>query len=189
IRPHGVAGSHSQGDKQWTLQIELLAWRAGDGPVSEKVLVARRKTSERTITSMMKKFSDYDIVRMRARVAVKNSFGSPQAQIERMPQPSDDRQMAKIARSLKKPVRLNDDRLGTLTLDRGSGSFDGKTKWGERRVRLILAAGRDGAPDESLRHARALFRAPRKWQTAMMRQISGLYGNWREVWWIEGEKL
>lgn len=182
VRPRGVGGSQSQGARQWTLQIELMAWRAGDGPVSKQPLVARQRTSERAVVRAMDEISAYDIVRMRARVAVENSFGSPQAKIVRMLEPVDDREIAATADSLKKPVVVEDEQFGKLKFDRAAGWFTAQARWGRRRIEVNLVANRSTAHGKSLQHAKAIFAAHREWAPQLAERIADLHSLWLESW-------
>jgi hypothetical protein len=187
VRPGSVGGNKSQGDKQWTLQIDLLAWRIGRGPIQHKELTVRKHCGERLITQFMDRLKDYDIVKMRARVAPTNILGTPQAQIIRFIGKTSDAELARVVGTFKKPVRIKDPLFGVLKLDRASGDFEARAKWSGRPVRISLESSKNGTPDKALQTASQLFRSRRKWTGQAERRIlSDLYTMWFDNWREEG---
>lgn len=155
VRPGGVSGTHARGQRCWTLMIPLLAWRLDDGPIRRCELVVRKRTTDRAVDSMMSRVKDYQVVRLRGRVAMRNALGSPQAMLDKFHGSSDDPQMLKEAARLARPVVYDDPRFGRLRFHRGYEWFTGRTSWCGRGVHLTLR----GTPGKSLR--RALNRAYR----------------------------
>lgn len=187
VRPGGVGGSWGQGDKAWTLQIRLMAWRFEEGPVHETELVLRKRTSERTVRVMMDALSDFQVIRMRARVAPENLWGSPQALLIRLLKHPKDLELAAVAAQLRKPVRAKHPPFGILTLDRASGTMEGKASWLGRRIGLTLVPSTGGGIEPTLEHARRLFRAQKSWtKRAADRIAADLYQTWREGWREDG---
>jgi hypothetical protein len=135
---------------------------------------------------MMKSTADYDILRMRARLALSNCFRTPQALLLRVVGKGRDREMIAAAATLRKPVTVKDPKFGTLTLSRASASFEGRAVWTKRRVRLTLANDDIGSPQQSLQHARKLFAAQRTWEPAVRHRITTtLYKQWNNGWRTE----
>jgi hypothetical protein len=189
VRPGGVSGGQARGEKQWTLQIRLIAWRINGGPVSRKDLVVRKKCGERLVVQMLDSIGDYDVLRMRARVAVDNEMGSPQAQLVRLLGKASDPEMLAAAGGLKKKVVLKHRALGTLRLDRASGDFNGNAKWRDRRVRLSLEVDGRGSPDAAADHARILIGAQREWAPRVERRIvASLFPHWVKTWKLDEDK-
>lgn len=189
VRPKGVAGLRSLGEAQWTLQIPLLAWRFDGGPVRQRELVVRKQGDERLVTRMMGRIGDYDVLRMRARLAEKSVLGSPQARLERLLGKSSDPELLAAASKLKRPVAVKHKLLGPLKLDRESGRFIGKARWRNKPMKLSLNVDRHGAPDDSIEHAGALIRAQKVWGPRVERRlIASLLPEWTSVWKLEDDK-
>jgi len=189
VRPKGVAGVRSLGEAQWTLQIPLLAWRFDGGPVRTRELVVRKQGAERLVTRMMGRIGDYDVLRMRARLAEKSVLGSPQARLERLLGTSSDPELLKAAGKLKRSVAVKHQLLGPLKLDRDSGRFIGKARWRNKLVKLSLNVDRHGAPDDSIEHAAALLRAQQLWGPRVERRlVASLLPEWTSVWKLEDDK-
>jgi hypothetical protein len=194
VRPRSVGGyggigGSPRGDTRWTVQIDLLAWRFEGGPVRRTRLVVAKRVSERTLDGLMDSVRDFSVVRMRARVPREQLAGRPQALMLTYQGLSRDREMAKVAAELRRPLRLKDDMLGSLTFDRGLEWFNGRTKWRGRGVGLTLVTEGGDARD-SLRHARRLFRAAaqRRWGGLVERALlAEPYEWWRETWRLEGD--
>lgn len=189
VRPGGVGGHQSRGDAHWTLQIPLVAWRVDGGAVSKKELVVRRKATERTVTHAMRTIGDYDVLRMRVRLAMENGLGSPQALLVRFMGKAADGEMLAAVGGLKKKVVIKHRSLGSLKLDRGSGNFEGKAKWRGRLVRLTVEVDGRGSADAAVAHAGILIGAQREWGPRVERRlVASMLPEWEKTWRVEEDK-
>lgn len=162
-RPGGVGGVHSRGQRCYTLQIPLLAWRLNDGPIVERELVVRKRVSEWAVDGMKKRVKDFDVIRIEGRVAEQNVFGSPQAMMDRFVGKSQDPEMVRVARRLAKPVWHVDPQFGRLRFHRGHETFKGRVLWAGRPVSFILECDMGAPLSQALKHARRLFKAEAIW--------------------------
>jgi hypothetical protein len=136
----------------------------------------------------MEKLGDYDVVRMRVRLAEENAWGSPQALMVRYLGAIKDQEMLAAVGRLKKPVTIKDRRFGVLKLDRSTGAFGGKGTWGGRKVGVTLTADKSGSFEKSLKWAGLLFGGQRAWQPRISKRvIAELYPLWRKTWREEGD--
>src|SRR5262245_12954746 len=74
----GAGGSASDKSSLWTVLITLLGWRQVGGSLRESELVIRKDVSDRQLKTLMAAMDQYDVVRVRARLAEESVFGSPQ---------------------------------------------------------------------------------------------------------------
>lgn len=190
VSPLGVSGGKSQGEKRWTMQVWLLAWRLGGGPVQHDELVATQQTGVPTINKTQESLGGYAVVRMRVRLASTVWQGKRQARIVKLLGRSRDRQMLAEAERLRKPVRFKDPTVGTCTLDRASGDFVARVTWNRRRVALSLRSDPGGSPAKSLAHAKKLFSKQREIEQRI-RHVLGTtsYRLWLGSWREEGDRL
>lgn len=146
LAPRPVSGGRSQGERRPTMIMTLLAWQFDGGPVQRRELVVRKQVDESTLSKMMKRFDDYDVVRLRVRLAEENAFGSPQALLVRvLGKGRGGKEIDAAAAELKKPLTVEDERLGVLTYDRGVEWFEGEAPWeggGRAALRLHLHRAR-----------------------------------------------
>lgn len=195
VQPGGVGGSRTRGEKQWTLEIPLLAWRVGDGPVQHGELGLLQRASRQAVDRMEGRFKGYEVVRVRARVPEKDApvldtLDTPQALLVKFVRGPRDTEIERVAKKLRAPVRVRDERLGVFTLDRSAGTFDGRAAWGKRRVRLTLHPARGGKAEPALAAAARLFRAHAKVDAVARAQITDKFHTlWMKSWREPGMKL
>lgn len=182
VKPGGAFGGKLQGESEWTLQLPLIAWRTRDGPIQQTQMTARQRVrTESALQAAMKRFHDYDIVRLKAHIATIK--GAREALVVRHDGAVQDRDMAALVKKLQQPVRIKDARLGILTLDRASGGFQGTVTWSGRGIRVNLSQYQRSSPDDALGFARHFFRARRRWELLIKSRIlSDAHKEWNEVW-------
>lgn len=193
VQPKGVGGGKLQGEKDWTLQIPLLAWRFDGGPLRKEALVVRKRVTERGVAAMIDRLGDYEVVRMRVRVAEENITGTPQAMLVRMIGRVDDAEMLKAVGRLKNPAKIKTRRLGDLKLNPASGELEGRVEWNGRRPRLTLEPDRRGRMERSIERAEWLagtVAARRIWQGRIERKIlATAYEDWKKTWRLADDKV
>ncbi|HYD02019.1 MAG TPA: DUF2262 domain-containing protein, partial [Phycisphaerales bacterium] len=144
LTPRGIGGVQTSG-RPWMLVVFVSAWRLDDGPVHERELRLLGPMAERTINKLQDATKGFEIVRMRVRMLPpdrptpeKGDPSPPDGLIVEWQGVVTDEALAPVATRLAKPVVVVDPVLGTLTLDRGLGRFDGKVKWGASEARLSI---------------------------------------------------
>ena len=80
-------------------------------------------------------------MRVRARVAEENEFGTPQGELVEIVAVmyDSDAELVSRAEQLGRPVRVKDDRLGLFTLDRRFNWFENDAIWKSDEVVLRLS--------------------------------------------------
>lgn len=188
LHPSGIGGGWTRGDNRWTLNIHLIAWRVRGEPLRNTPLNILKRVDQRAIRPLMDRFGEYEILRVRARLAESNILGSPRALLLSPISRDTDPDLAAIARELRKPVRVEDPKLGSFTLDRRIDIFSAQTKWGRMPVHLHLDAATPRAAASTLPHARALFRSHASWdRRARARAVADLLKLKNEGWLNEGD--
>ncbi len=187
----GVSGGQSQGETDWRLLFAFNVWRSNGGPVQKRRLVLRCRVSRKDLDTAMKTFKPYDVVRVRARVAEKNCFDSPQGLIVRIRGKNNaDAELNEAARRLQEPVTFTDKQFGTFALDRRVDTYEAATMWGSRGVRLSIPGENERDTREALSHAATLWRDQASWmERVLTHAVRGLLDLKNESWSDEGEEV
>lgn len=165
VAPGSVGGGKSREDRQWTLDFQLVPWRVSGGPVHREELTVRKRVGERAIAIMQRRLGErFTVVRLRARVAYKNAWGTPQAKLIRILaiNPSSSAARA-LLKEVATPRREAIAGLGRLSLDRASGTWEGRVPWSGKLVGLSIPAQGDAPNAKELKTAQALVRSHAKW--------------------------
>jgi len=151
------------------LMFTLEPWRQVGGAVQERKLTIRGAVGKATLRSALMLVKAFDVVRVRARVAEENVFGTPQGQfVEIVAVLYDgDADLAKRAEKLGRPVRVKDDRFGLLTLDRQFNWFETDATWRSDEVVLRLSMSGCDDVERLIALAHALWDAQVKWDQAV----------------------
>lgn len=160
----GVGAGKSGQEKLWTLTFSLVAWKEGSGSIRETPLTVRRQVTDKELQKFEELIDPDSIVRIRARLAEKNSFGSPQAFLEKFVrvEPSDSELNGYLA-NLKKPVTFEVPKFGTFTLNRQVKWFVANTSWCGQDISLNLAAVEAKEVEKAIGVAKELWKAAKKW--------------------------
>lgn len=163
VSPFGPGRGSDGQSSEWTLTFSFVAWRPNGNGIQDVELSIRQRMTHDELTSTMNRIEPYQILRVRIRLVVKSALGTPQAQLVEVVGPVEDSELQVMATKLREPVTINDDRFGTLTLDRRLDRFDGVTTWNGTSVRLTIAANGETVNSESLSFARKLFEEESNW--------------------------
>lgn len=190
LEAYGVSGGFAQGDRTWWLSLHFAAWRADGGPVREVALNATRPATEQSIDATMKRLGDFEVVRVRARLADPSVEGDPQALlIGPIRTTRADRALNRVAARLRKPVTFRDRRLGTFTLDGSLSCFNGTALWGGRRVGITIDAPSHIPPPDALAGAARVWdRRSLWWRRVTESAVRNLLRARNTTWLIEGER-
>lgn len=165
-----ATGSKFAGDVQWTLAFTCDAWRVGDAPIDTRPLTVRRHLSEDELAQFRSRIRANTIMRFRARVAIENTLGSPQALLESVVGPvSGDPDLGRFLAQALQPVTLDDAQFGMFTFDRRADWFEAKTRWGRAPVALTVVAKESIEAERAITIARELWREQRAWHERIER--------------------
>jgi hypothetical protein len=163
VSPSGPGGGAGGQSREWTLTFSFVAWRPDGDGIQDVELSIRQRMTHDDLKSTMNLIEPYQILRVKIRLVRESALGTPQAQLVEVVGPVDDSELLVIATKLQEPVTFNDDRFGTLTLDRRLDQFDGVTTWNGTSVRLTIEGSGESVCSESLSFARKLFDEERYW--------------------------
>lgn len=123
----------------WQLRLTLLAWQAPSCSVEFGEMTVIMQASKREVEAAAAPVQPFVVMRLRLRMADDEPDLNPFAVLIEPPVRDTDRDMARIAQELQRPVTFEDPALGTFTLDRRANWFEANTAWGGRQVQLSLS--------------------------------------------------
>lgn len=184
-----ATGSSLAGDAHWTLAFTCNAWRVGDAPIDTRPLTVRRRVSEDELAHFRGRLRADTIVRFKARAAIENALGTPQALLETIVGPViDDQDLNRFLAQARQPISLDDAQFGMFTFDRSIGWFSATTRWGGQPITLNLVAENRIEAERALRTARELRHAQPSWQERIERfAVERLLALKNESWLGEDE--
>jgi len=164
VSPSGVGAGKSQGQELWSLLLTFDAWRVGSEPIRTDSLTLRRRVTDEELHTFQDAIDAETVIRIRARVAVDNIFGSPQGQLEEFIQlDSTDPELQTHLAELQKPISHKDDRFGTFTFDRRVSWYSAEVKWNGATVDLNVNVEEPDQLDSALKVANALWDDETTW--------------------------
>jgi hypothetical protein len=169
LLPNRIGGYAPQDGTMWTLAFSFACWRiAGERLHKEELVVWRwvhKKMIDRELNKLLAAIRPNAVTRIQARVAEHSVFDRADALLEKViGEDKTDREMNVELKRLLQPVRFEDARFGTFTLDRAIDSFKTRALWNGQKVELSLDAKEPREVERALKVARALWSAPKKWQ-------------------------
>ncbi|MEM7143591.1 MAG: DUF2262 domain-containing protein [Verrucomicrobiota bacterium] len=169
VSPSGIGIVRSGGEELWTLLINLSGWKSKASPFCDQEITIRQKTDKDTAHSIRDRFKAYDVIHVRARLAIENCFGSPQGLLTGIiVHHRADIELNEFAIDLQKPVTYNDPQFETFTLDRRVNWYESRAKWGSGNVRLCINV--DNPKDDLeplLKTARILWERQQHWENVI----------------------
>lgn len=190
LNPGGMAGASSgDTDHPWILLFTFATWKPAGGEIQNRELTVRKLVSEKELYASMGRFESYEVIHIRARVAEQNSYGQPQALLDKIigkdPDASD---LEKRALELQELVTFEDAQFGIFTLDRGVDWYKAVVPWGSLQVCLTLSGSKAGEAKACLPTARAIWDSQPVWQERIVNYIvAQLLGLKNDAWLDEDE--
>lgn len=187
----GSGGGWSQGDTLWTFMIRFDVWRCDGQAVRERKLTLRRPMPEEELNALREKVQAYDIVRVKARVAEENCFGSPQALLTQLiGKVTTDSELNAAALRLQEPVTFVDDRFGSFTLDRSTQTFTAPTRWNGMDIDLSIPDETEDDKQAALANAASLWVDQSGWtERVISHAVHELLDLKNESWSDDGEEV
>jgi hypothetical protein len=189
----GSARAPHEDPAAWELRVSLAYWRPAGGEVRESKLTLRKPVSRAALDAAFKRVRPYDLLQAKVRLVehwvIDDDLprtGSPQALlVEISPDRPHDPELERLARKLREPVIMRDDRFGEFVLNRRIDWFEGKMKWGSTRVNLALSGSGADEVAEALATANALWDAQEACHQSIVahaveRLLPLKNGNWLE---------
>lgn len=164
VSASGAGGGKSRGEKLWTLQFTLDAWRIKGANLQNRPLDVQRRVNDKDLERFQEALEPSTVIRFKARVVEKSVLGTPQALLVRLVGvDTSDAELNAKAAELQKPVTFTDSKLGTFTLDRRVDWFTAKVKWLGKPVSLNLSAIAPKDLEKALKAAHTLWKAQKGW--------------------------
>ncbi|PHS05036.1 MAG: hypothetical protein COA78_15810 [Blastopirellula sp.] len=164
VSPSGVGGAKSGDQELWSLLLDFDAWCVGSEPIRMESLTLRRKVSDEELDRFQELIEEETIIRVRARVAEDNIFGSPQGQLEEFIElDSKNSVLQAYLVKLQKPVTHQDKRFGTLTNDREINWYSVEVEWNGDTVNMNLIAEESDELTAALKIAYSLWDNESTW--------------------------
>lgn len=165
VSASGVGAGRSGGQELWSLLLTFDAWRVGSGPVRTQSLTLRRRVTDQELKTFQESIDSETVIKIRARVAMDNVFGSPQGQLEEfIGVDSADSELHSHLAELQKPFTHADERFGTLTFDRRVSWYSGTAEWNGQAIDLNVNVEHDVELRPALEVAYALWDNESNWQ-------------------------
>src|SRR5215510_11698403 len=189
----GSAHAPHEDPAAWELLVSLAYWRPAGGEVRESKLTLRKPVSRVALDDAFKRVRPYDLLQAKVRLVehwvIDDDLprtGNPQGLlVEISPDRPHDPELERLARKLREPVIMRDGRFGEFVLHRRTDTFEGKMKWGSRRVNLALSGSGADEVAEALATAHALWDAQEACHQSIVahaveRLLPVKNGNWLE---------
>jgi hypothetical protein len=109
-------------DEEWMLQFSLEAWRDDEGSIHRTELKIRRRVSDAELRRLMDRLDAYQVVSLRVRLSEDRTVAEL---VELIGTNESDLELNELSRELQRPVVLEDDTFGPLTLDKSVDWYSG----------------------------------------------------------------
>lgn len=163
VSPFGAGGSSDGQGDIWTLTFSFASWRSDTDDVQESELSIHQRLSHDELKAIMNMIEPYEVLRARVRLVVDSVLETPQAELIELIGADDDGQLRQIATKLQIPITVQDERFGTLTLDRRLDLFDGQVTWNGKTAGLTIEAIGEQLCPNSLSAAKQLIASEESW--------------------------
>lgn len=183
----GTPGGVRSGDGPWRVVFELVAWRTMDAEISRDAIRVEQQVSERELDNRAKRVKALSIVRLLGRFK-RRKVGDLRTFIAAsLEKGGRDRELQAIAKELRRPIRLEDPDLGTLTLNRAYDWFEGKVDWQGDSVALYLQATSLDVARSIAMKAKRVVRGAKRWDGLVRRGVCERLHKVCERWAEQGE--
>ena len=174
----------------WSFGFSVDAWTDDEGTLHGEEMTIRRVVDADELQRIEGLIKAGSIISIVLHIGRLEDFDCHQgALVEVLEAGVDDEALQRFASDLATPVTVDSKTLGRFTLDRSVGWFEGKSRWGLRKIRLNLSPEDVSAPSGILTRAEELW-AQRK---TLVRQacefaVATLLAVKNESWLNEGEE-
>lgn len=156
VHPLGASGTKDLQTREWSLRFRFEEWRGADGVIRRTGLAVSGRCMPAEVHPAMDRINAAQVICARVRFTGADSAEFLELVNADVP-PGDP--LVQRAIELAKPLLHDDPQFGTLTLRRGSASWEGTATWRGATVELYLGAELEGALDT----ARALWSDQAGW--------------------------
>lgn len=160
----GGGGGQSGGETLWTFHADLVAWKAGSGPlVRERLDVMVDKVDERKLHRLMGQFGNWKLVRFRARRPKRETRKFVTVEVTRFLGETRDEDLKQVKTELEASIEFHDRTFGTIRYSREHEYFDGKVKHQGQDIGLWFDTKSIEEAKTMVRLAKPLWRSRASW--------------------------
>jgi hypothetical protein len=149
----------------YSFSFSFDVWRIDGRPIRTETLDIRRIVKEIELPELEASIVDETVVRIRARLAEHNVFGSAQAYLEEYEGLADDPELQAHLLELQKSKTFEDERFGKFSFHRRLGLYSTRIEWCGEMINLYLLAEEPDEIDSCLKIARGLWMEEFLWKT------------------------
>ena len=201
---HAVTGplgpSTFQFEGRETTRYKLVAWRVIEGdrtalpeaiasgePIAEPLSI-RRLGGVDVRLEIQKAVDQNSVAAFRIGPPKRHEDGTWAAELIEAVGPVDDEALGTVADERAKPVAFTDAALGTFTLNRAIGCFEGPAAWAGFDLTLNIETENADEAAAALREAKPVWDEPEKWKAALGDAAAdGLLETFNDNWREEDE--
>jgi hypothetical protein len=165
VSSSGVGAGSFPGEALWSLSFSFKIWRMKGEPIHTDSLTIRRRVTDNELREIQTVIKAETVVRIRARIAEDNVFGSPQAYLEEYIGRDDDPELQQQLEELQKPKTFEAAPFGTFELDRRLGWFAADVEWVGGEIELNLKTEDPVESESCLKIAQELWSQAVNWNS------------------------
>lgn len=180
---NGFGGGKTGGEELWTASIGLTAWMEEDSPDIHRGEFVLSTIGDDQLLEILRRRTPRDfIVKFRGRV----SEDGRRLLLLDLPEPGFDPDLKAILEEQKKPVTIEEEGLGTFTLNRQVNWFEAGVDWLGTEISLVFDREEDRAGCAA--NARALLASAADWDRRVREYAAGELLDSANDWAEDGEE-
>ena len=180
---NGFGGGRAGKEKLWRASIGLTAWMEEDSPDIHRGEFVLSTIGDDQLLEILRRRTPRDfIVKFRGRV----SEDGKRLLLLDLPEPGFDPDLKAILEEQKKPVTIEEEGLGTFTLNRQVNWFEAGVDWLGTEISLVFDREEDRAACAA--NARALLASAADWDRRVREYAAGELLDSANDWAEDGEE-
>lgn len=183
VGPLGLVTGRNEGDTLWTAGAVLAAWLEEDSPDICREPTSLVMKGDETLMGVLRQRIPRDFI---LKCKVRPSLDGKRLLLTALPEPGFDMDLKAILDESKKPVTFEDDALGTFTLSRSVGVFQGEADWLGQSVQLTF--DRDEDRDICLNGLKTLVSGQAQWDKTIRDFAAGQLLELANGWAADAEE-
>jgi hypothetical protein len=166
---HGVVGANGpSGGKippevNWSLNLNLIAWRIPGTPIRNTQLSVSKTVSDEGLKALQGSIASESVIAFQGKLCECSPFGDSRAQLASLLDPPSDNELESILSKFREPVEMTDPVVGRLILNKSANWFEGKVVWLGKQVDIAVSLDENDSPTDSLHTAKGLMKAMEQW--------------------------
>lgn len=188
VGPLGAGGGKIGQETQWSLNVGLIAWRMGHGPLMETSLTLTKMVSDEELRALQDVIRAESVIAFEAKLCESSPFGDARAELVRLLDAHTDPELERVLAGSVVPVEISDPVLGRLVLNKAVDWFEGQVAWLGKTINVALSADGEIDPQAAIRTAKVLLASMPDWSGQINHfAVSELLELKNECWLVEDE--